>query len=315
MPTYNRAAYVREAIDSVLTQTLADLELIVVDDGSTDDTAALLAGVSDPRLRCLRRDQGGVSAAVNCGLRSAQGEYVSRLDSDDVWFPEMLQTLADVLDARPELGVAYAKGQAMDETGKPLPHTHGMPLRFPGESLRSQVYEDFTCNIVTLVRRSCIDLAGEYDESLVANEDWDMWLRIAEHAQFGFVDRVLGRFRWHEGNLTGAASPLFAAVLETRTRPLDKLFARPSLPPAVVAMKSTAYENVYVFCCIRWTHVRNFGAAWREIKRALRIAENPAETIVRIAWFIFVDEVLARSRLGRRLAGGLTAARRRVRGR
>jgi len=188
-------------------------------------------------------------------------------------------------------------------------------LRFPGESLRSQIYEDFTCNIAALVRRSSINRAGEYDESLIANEDWDMWLRIAEHDQFAFVDRVLGRFRWHEGNLTGPASPLFAAVLETRTRPLDKLFTRPNLPPAVIAMKATAYENVYAFRCIRWAHVRNFGAAWREFKRALRITETPAKTIVRIAWFILIDEVLARFRLGRRLVHGLTAARRRIRGR
>ena len=173
---------------------------------------------------------------MNCGLRAARGEYVSRLDSDDVWLPEMLQTLVEALDCRPQVGVAYARGQAMDAGGRPQPHTNGMPQRFPGDDLRSLLYEDFTCNIATLARRSCFDRAGEYDESLPANEDWDMWLRIAENNRLAFVDRVLARYRWHDGNMTGAASPLFRLVLETRIRPLDKVFARADLPAAAMAM-------------------------------------------------------------------------------
>jgi glycosyltransferase involved in cell wall biosynthesis len=311
MPAYNRAAYLREAIDSVLAQTLSDLELIVVDDGSTDETAALLAAVGDARLRCLRQEHRGVSAAVNRGLRAARGEYIARLDSDDVWFPETLQTLAAVLDARPEIGAVYAKGQAMTAGGKPLPRTNGLPQRFEGDSLRSLLYEDFTCNIVTLARRSCFERAGEYDESLPANEDWDMWLRIAEHDRFAFVDRILARFRLHEGNMTGPTSPLFAVTLETRTRPLDKVFARPDLPAAVTAMRSIAYENVYLFRCLRWLHVRDFGAARRELLLALRASDHPGTTIVRAAWFALVAEFLGRFPLGRRLAGWLSTARRR----
>jgi len=311
MPAYNRAAYLREAIDSVLAQTWTDFELIVVDDGSTDETPAVVAGVADPRVRDLRRDRRGVSAAVNCGLRAARGEYVSRLDSDDVWLPEMLQTLVEVLDCRPQVGVAYARGQAMDAGGRPQPHTNGMPQRFPGDGLRSLLYEDFTCNIATLARRSCFDRAGEYDESLPANEDWDMWLRIAEHDRFAFVDRVLARYRWHDGNMTGPASPQFRLVLETRTRPLDKVFARADLPAAATAMKSIAYENVYLYRCLRWLHVRRFGDSCRDLRRALRVAERPSTTVVRIAWFVLVGEVLGRSWAGRRLADGLTAARRR----
>ncbi len=311
MPTYNRVAYLGEAIGSVLSQTWTDFELLVVDDGSTDETAAVLANVVDPRVRVLRRDHRGVSATVNSGLREARGEYVSRLDSDDVWMPEALQVLVGVLDHRPEVGVVYAKGQAMDVAGRPLPYTNGLPLRFPGESLRSLVYEDFTCNIATLARRSCFDRAGEYDESLPANEDWDMWLRIAEHDQFAFVERVLARFRWHEGNMTGPASPLFRATLETRTRPLDKVFARPARPAAVIAMKATAYENVYLFRCLRWLHARDIGSSWRELRRALGVSENRPRTIVRTAWFILISELLGRSAVGRRFADGLSAARHR----
>jgi glycosyltransferase involved in cell wall biosynthesis len=311
MPAYNRATYLREAIDSVLAQTFADLELIVVDDGSSDESAAVLADVADPRLHCLRQDHGGVSAAMNRGLSAAQGEYIGRLDSDDVWLPEALQTLVDVLDSRPEVGVAYGKGQAMTASGRPLPQTLGMPQRFAGDDLRSLLYEDYTCNIVTLARHSCYDRAGEYDESLPANEDWDIWLRIAAHDRFAFVDRVLARYRWHEGNMTGPASPLFAEVLETRTRPLDKVFARSDLPDAVISMKSIAYENVYLYRCVRWLHVRELSAARRELARALRITQSPLTAIVRLAWFALVAEFLGHFHFGRRVADRLSATRRR----
>ncbi len=263
VPTFNRARLLRAALDSALAQTLPDLEVIVVDDGSTDDTTAVLAAVGDARLRCLQQAHRGVSAAVNRGLAVARGAYVARLESDDLWLPDLLALLVAVLDARPEVGVAYAKGQPMDAAGRPLPQTHGMPQRFADDALRSMVYEDFTCNVATLARRASVERAGGYDESLPANEDWDLWLRIAAHDQFAFVDRVLARFRLHDGNRTGPASPLFRAVLDTRTRPLDKLFARPDLPPAVVAMKATAYENVHLFRAQRWLQVRHARAAAR----------------------------------------------------
>src|SRR5215470_8377417 len=101
IPTFNRVAYLGEAIRSVLTQTSTDFELIVVDDGSTDGTSAMLNSTHDPRLRCQRQSHRGISAAMNAGIRAAQGVYLARLDSDDVWRPEMLQTATALLDARP----------------------------------------------------------------------------------------------------------------------------------------------------------------------------------------------------------------------
>lgn len=120
IPTYDRARYLGEAIRSVLDQVFADFEVLVVDDGSADDTAGMVHAIRDARLQYLRRPHRGIGAALNAGLRGARGRYVARLDSDDVWLPAMLETLVPVLDARPEVGVAYARGQAMDQQGSPL---------------------------------------------------------------------------------------------------------------------------------------------------------------------------------------------------
>jgi glycosyltransferase involved in cell wall biosynthesis len=311
IPTYNRAHYLRAAVDSVLAQSYDDFELIVVDDGSTDHTASLLRASSDARLRLLQQAHGGISAALNGGLRAACGTYIARLDSDDVWLPDLLETLVAVLDARPDIGVAYGKGQAIDASGKPLPHFNGMPLRFPADSLRSMLYDDFTCNIATLARRSCFSRAGWYDESLCANEDWDMWLRVARYERFAFVDRVLAHYRWHADNLTGPRSPLFRTVLETRTAPLDKFFSRPDVPAAAAAMRAIAYENVHLFCGLRWLHARAPGRAAGAFRAALRVSEAPLRTTVRIGWFALTTQCLGRFACGRRLVLWLTARRRR----
>ncbi len=311
IPTYNRARYLGEAIGSVLAQTFADFELIVVDDGSTDDTPALLAETSDPRLHRLRQDHRGVSAALNTGIRASQGVYIARLDSDDVWRPDMLHTLSAVLDTRPEISVVYGIGQAMDAGGRLLRPTRGMPLRFRDDALRSMLYEDCTCSITTVARRSCFDRVGWYDESLPPNEDWDMSLRMAQHYRFAFVDRVLAYYRRHDDNMTARRSMQFRTALQTRTKPLDKFFSQPDLSLEAAAMRPVAYENVHLYCGLLWLRVRDLGNAGRELGRALRVARNPLRTVVRIVWFALIAEYLGRCALGQRLIVWLTGLRRR----
>ena len=130
IPTFNRAHYLAEAIQSVLNQTVADYELIVVDDGSTDETSAVLAGFKDPRLCVFRQEHRGISAAMNAGLRAARGEYIARLDSDDVWFADLLEQETAVLDSHPDVGVVYARAQAMSANGTPREHYVGQGFRY-----------------------------------------------------------------------------------------------------------------------------------------------------------------------------------------
>lgn len=299
MPTYNRARYLGDAIRSVLSQTLADLELIVVDDGSADATPELVRAIADPRLRYVRIDHSGISAALNAGMRSARGNFVARLDSDDVWLPDALAVLVEVLEAQPEIGVAYAQGQAMDAQGNLIDHIQGMRPRFPDDTLRSMVFDDCTCNVALMARRECFERAGCYDETLTANEDWDMWLRVARHYRFCFVDRVLVRIRWHEDNFTKMTAPHFREVLRQRAVPLDKLFSDPELPAAVRSMQSVAYANVYQFCCLRSFEAREFRMAAREFLRVIRISRRPLLSAMRIVWYATFP-VIRRYALGRR---------------
>jgi len=313
VPTRDRRRYLDEAIRSVLAQTFGDLELIVVDDGSTDGTRDLVSAVDDPRLLYLQQLPAGIGAALNHGLRRARGRYVARLDSDDVWHRDMLETLVPVLESRADVGVVYARGQVMDERGRELPTLHGLPERFPGDSLRSLVYEDGTCNVALLARRECFERAGDYDEHLVANEDWDMWLRVARHYRFAFVDKVVAGIRWHDGNLTRPGSPRFAEVLDARTAPLDKLFRDPDLPPRVRAMRAAAYANVDLFRGQRWLQAGEPRRAFRSLGAAVRTSEAPLTMLARIAWLVLGAPLLRRSASGRRAMTALADLRRRRR--
>ena len=307
IPTYNRVRYLGEAIHSVLNQTFAELELVIVDDGSTDATAELVGAVGDPRVRYLRQPHRGISAAMNSGLRDARTEYVARLDSDDIWLPDLLARLTAVLDARTDIGVAYGKAQAMNKHGQALAHTQGMRGRFPNETLRSIVYDDCTCNIALVARRECFDRAGFYDEKLAASEDWDMWLRVARHYRFCFVDQTVARFRWHDENLTGLLSPQFAEVLDGRTAPLDKLFSDPDLPASVLALKSVAYTNVYIFRGLRWMQKRSFRKASREFGLAWRTSDQPMTTGIRLVRFRAAGPEANRAGTARGYRAGCTA--------
>jgi len=313
IPTYNRSRFLGEAVASVLSQTFEDFELIVVDDGSTDETPELVRAICDPRLRYLPRPHRGISASLNAGLDAARGKYIARLDSDDLWLPDLLSTLVGVLEANSAIGVTYGSAQEIDAAGSPRPRKLGRAEYFPGDSLRSLIYDDCTCNIALIARREAIARAGYYDETLIANEDWDMWLRVAQFTHFLFVDKVVAYFRIHSGNLTGLESRDFAAMLESRTSPLDKLFDSTELPPSIQAMKPLAYENVYLFRAQQWLGKGDRRRALIEFKRAARVSGRPLTTTFRMIWFALVSPMLKRSAPGRYLISALAELRRRRR--
>ena len=304
MPVYRREDYVGAAIASVLGQTLGDWELIVVDDGSDDGTVAVVSDVADRRVRLLRQDHRGISAALNRALAAARGRLVARLDSDDVWLPDMLATQVAALDRNPDAGLVYARGQGMDVDGAPLPDLWGIPMPYADDAFRSMVLGDVTCNITVVVRRVHLDRAGPYDESLHTGEDWDMWVRVARQCRFVFTDRVLAHFRRHDGQTS--EGPTRDRDRVGRVRILDKLFRDPSLPPEIQALRGLAYSNVATGNGLVWFVETKYRLATRAFAQALRLSPHPVTTATRIVWFGLRWRVLDRRPWGRRLSDGVT---------
>jgi glycosyltransferase involved in cell wall biosynthesis len=301
IPTYNRAPYLREAVESAFSQTMADLEVIVVDDGSTDETPALLESLARPGLVCLRQENLGVSAAFNAGLRVARGGLLITLGSDDRLLPEFLASTAPLLLADPRLVVVYARCQAIDERGTPLPRMAGAPPRYPDDMLASLLYGDHLCAIGALMRRDAVLSVGAWDTTLIGNEDWDLWLRLACVGEFRFVDRALAQFRVHPGRLTGHASPRLLQLVADRKRVLTQAYERLPLTARSRQIRGVAFRNLYIEVGMRLLPSAGWRAALPYFARSLRAA--PAlPALARIAWQVMSGRLLAHHAWGVRIA-------------
>lgn len=188
LPTYNRAWTVRQAIDSVLDQDDGTLELIVVDDGSTDGTSRLLSTYGD-RLRCIRQDNRGVSAARNAGIRAAAGDLIALLDSDDTWLPGKVKAQLDFFSAHPQALICQTEEIWIRNGVRVNPgqrHRKHAGMIFEGSLALCLVSPS-----AVMMRKSLLDEVGLFDESLPACEDYDLWLRIAWRHPIHLIDRPL----------------------------------------------------------------------------------------------------------------------------
>ena len=300
-PTFNRAAYLDAAVRSVLAQTMPDLEVIVIDDGSTDDTDGVLARIDDPRVRVLRQAHAGCSAALNAGLAVARGRYIARNDSDDVWRPDLLAVLVPRLEADPALGFVYARCDGMHADGGPSRATRGGPLRDPGDALSSLLYTDYTASITTVYRRSCIDRVGPFDGALDTSEDWDLALRVARTFPVAFVDRTLATIRTHGGNSPALREPGLEGRMARRQRVLDKMFADPDLPARARRIEPLAYRNLHIASALQWLSIGSYRNAARSFAAAVRTGGSVPVTVGRTLWSIVLWFGISRSPAATRL--------------
>jgi len=203
--TFNHGRVLADALDSAVAQTLRGVEIIVVDDGSTDDTPAVLARYAG-RIRVVRQPNRGLAAARNTGLAAAHGSYVSFLDADDVMMPTKLAEQVAVLDRAPSVGWTYcdvlieivATGAQMRASER-----FGYGARMlEGWLFPELIHGNFIPAIAPLVRRTVLDAVGGFDERLTALEDWDLWLRMSLIAEARYSPAVLVRYRVHPGGMS-----------------------------------------------------------------------------------------------------------------
>jgi glycosyltransferase involved in cell wall biosynthesis len=201
IPAYNVEAFIRPAIDSVLSQSFRDLEVIVVDDGSTDSTRERIAVISDPRVRTISKQNGGLPAARNTGIRASRGRYIALLDGDDVWFPGYAMCHVGALDRNPTVGISYSFLAYIDERGQRTGQLLISRLKQP--SLRQLVIRN-VINSQVVVRRECFSQAGLFDESLRACEDHEMWVRVLHRTHYcaRLTPEVLVGYRVRSASLT-----------------------------------------------------------------------------------------------------------------
>jgi glycosyltransferase involved in cell wall biosynthesis len=212
IPTYNYARFLGEAIQSVLDQTFTDFELVVVDDGSTDNTREVVGSFKDPRVRYIYQEHRGVSVAQNTGHKASVSEYITGLGADDSYLPQNLELKVKVLDARPELALVCSDAWMIDGRtgsilgkywhGKPFNHSVD-PRRAAQQPLKELLYREFFITPqATLIRRKVIDEVGLFDESLPTHEDWDLFFRIVQRFPIETIDIPLIKMKHHDANLS-----------------------------------------------------------------------------------------------------------------
>lgn len=236
MAAKNYARFLPTAVESVVAQTLPDWELVIVDDGSTDDTALVVRSCfADHRIRYVPSDRLGQSRAKNLGVGLTRGEYVAFLDADDAWQPAKLERQLLALKENPDAGVCFTRRILIDEAGDPLPQ---QPRRDPmpsGRVLNELFLRNFVCFSSVMVRRQVFDHVGGFDPEWDLSIDYDLWLRAARHHGFVAVDDDLVRYRTGHGNLSKKLADRVATAASIMTRAVFRRGLGAELPPDTVA--------------------------------------------------------------------------------
>jgi glycosyltransferase involved in cell wall biosynthesis len=255
IPTYNAASLLPEAVESVLAQTYRDLEIVVVDDGSTDRTPQVMADYGDP-VRYIRKENEGSASARNRGIRAARGEYIAFLDADDRWRPTKLEKQMRAHRADPSLAWSYTGADLVDaDTGAIRARKTQLRTRHEGDVLRNLILGSFVTPSATVVQRRVFDEVGTFDESSLhrISEDWDLWLRIAAHYPIRFIDEPLVENRQHTDRKTKTMD--LDAALESRMAIIDKAVAR--TPERLGDLHHLARADLYVRIGRKWINREN----------------------------------------------------------
>ena len=194
IPAYNAEKYIARSIDSVLNQTCPVDEIIVVDDGSTDNTADMVKHYGD-KIRYIYQDNQGISGARNTGIKNTQGDYVAFLDSDDYWCPDKLERQMSLAEEHPEYGLLASrcdKIQCAENIKKPnRPLSYQSRRGKSGWVLNDLFQANFIRTSSVIIRRDCFDKVGLFDEKQKQAQDYDLWLRMAAEYQVGFINEFL----------------------------------------------------------------------------------------------------------------------------
>lgn len=289
MSVLNGAEFLRPAIDSILRQTLSDLELIVIDNCSVDDTPAILDSYSDPRLVRLRNDRVlSLPQSLNKGLSAARGTYVARLDADDIAASDRLELQARELDAHPDMTLVGCHYRTIDENDNST-GLHTPPIE-PSALYQSMAFSNPFAHSAVMFRRDAAVAVGRYPERFVYAQDFALWQELARRGRVGMIGQPLVDIRKHSGQMTLGASYMYVRHHET-IELFEQAQRLPGLrPQAIRAGRETLAMHHFAYAQALWQGGRLAAAAWHFTKS------------IWVAPTFFACKVLAK--LGRSLGQG-----------
>jgi glycosyltransferase involved in cell wall biosynthesis len=271
LPVHNGAAYLRTALESALAQQGVEFEVLVVDDGSTDDSASVAESYDDPRVVVVRKPNGGISSALNRGADEARGRYLARLDADDACLPDRFVRQAALLDSDPNLVIVGSAFDVIDADGATVDHRI-VPLS--DLALRASVLTQSPyCHGSVMMRRTAFEAAGRYRTEAEPGEDFDLWARLAALGSFGAVVESLYAYRRHPDQISAFHETAQEASAR-RLRPYLDALPVPSVDRAALRADLAAHAAVSPGHAALWRHaLREAALVWvRRGERRLGLA-------------------------------------------
>jgi glycosyltransferase involved in cell wall biosynthesis len=248
IPTYNREKLVSEAIQSVLRQTYTNFELIVVDDGSTDNTKVVVDSYKDPRIRYEYQENRGVSAARNNGINVSTGDYIAFLDSDDLYLEAALEKSVNSLESHKQVGFSYGQRYNMRENGEVVYRIRKSPFHSSStvidsiEQVRELITASPTVTSAPTIRRSCFEKIGGFNEDLWFAEDYHFYVRLSKRYPSFYIAEPLMYRRCHRNQFSSVAKPgkekAFPLILA-------EVFNDPEISPQCMDLKGKAHSYFY----------------------------------------------------------------------
>jgi glycosyltransferase involved in cell wall biosynthesis len=221
IPSYNMGRYLPKSVASVLGQTYSNFEVIIVDDGSSDDTQEVVRQWdNEPRVRVHRQANGGLSHARNQGIAHSSGPFIALLDADDIWLPQKLSRQMLLFRDRPQVGVVFSGYERMDDQEQFLPM--GPTAMYRGKVSGRLFIENFVPASSAVVRRECFERCGGFDVELRTGEDYEMWLRLSAKSEFDFVPEPLMRYRIWGGQMSRDYRGRYETAIRVMQRFLDR---------------------------------------------------------------------------------------------
>ena len=268
IPVYNSSRYMSEAINSVLTQTYKDFEIVVVDDGSTDNSKEIVGQFIEKypeEIRYIYQKNKGIAGARNTGIRNANGEFMALLDADDKWYPKRLEEGIKIIESSADIGLVHADSIRISEEGRPLPTPKRDKKYLSGYIFNNLFLRKADIHSLTvLFKKECCENVGLFDENPICMgcDDRDLWLRIAKKYRIEYIDKILAQHRVHQNNYSKNLEKMF----EARVYVLDKFTSENGKGRK---LRRLALARIYKEHGDRLLLKQNFNEAKREYLKAI----------------------------------------------
>jgi glycosyltransferase involved in cell wall biosynthesis len=279
MPCYNHSLYLSESIDSILNQSHANFELIIVDDCSNDNSAEIIRkyALKDERIIPIYHEKnGGEAKSRNDALSISKGEYIAFCDSDDIWESDKLRAQIEYLNSRPEYNAIHTDSVIIDGNGIPTGE-HFSGRYQAGMKLSGDLFEQFCLrnfvNIPTVVlRRKCIKDGGKFEENFKYLTDWIYWVKVSRHNKFGYIPNVTVRYRIHGGS----------TALDTKGYPAYRIMGYHLILDKYPDLNDTIKSKIYYFLGVNYLDINDSKNARIQLRKSITHDKTNIKSLIRI---------------------------------